>query len=193
MANTYEVELKFRIEIPETVETLLLQRGATACGVVGHVDRYFNHPSRDFRQTDEALRIRTIGDVNCVTYKGAVVGSTTKTRHEIEVGFEDGAKSADQLLEMFGLLGFRFVRDVRKTRRVYRLDQEGYEFEFGLDEVPELGHFFEIELLASEAERSSAESALWQMAHSLGLVMSEPRSYLNLLVEKDDASRRSRE
>lgn len=192
MSNTYEVELKFRIEIPETVETLLRQRGAIAQGVVSHADRYFNHPLRDFRQTDEALRVRTIGDANWVTYKGAVIGTTAKTRHEIEVGFDEGARSADQVLEILRLLGFRFVREVRKTRRSFTLNHEGHQFEIALDEVPELGHFLEIELLAEEDDRILAETALWKMAHSLGLVIAEPRSYLNLLIDHDDALRSAR-
>ncbi|WP_373650284.1 MULTISPECIES: class IV adenylate cyclase [unclassified Schlesneria] len=192
MTKTYEVELKFRIEDPASIESLLRNRGATADDVVTHVDRYFNHPSRDFRQTDEALRIRSVGNTNCVTYKGAVIGTTAKTRHEIEVGFDEGSQATDQLRQMLDLLGFRFVREVRKLRRILRLVQSGQNFELALDEVPELGQsFLEIELLAEEGERTQAESAIWQLARSLGLEVAESRSYLNLLIDRDDATRQA--
>ena len=42
-------------------------------------------PCRDFAQTDEALRIRTVGDTSFVTYKGPKLDATTKTRRELEL------------------------------------------------------------------------------------------------------------
>ena len=73
-------------------------------------DRYFNHPSRDFAQTDEALRIRTQGRETRITYKGPIVDSQTKTRREIEipVGAHDG--DDEKLAQVLVLLGFREVR-----------------------------------------------------------------------------------
>ena len=181
----YEVELKFRLNGFQTVESALRQWGAIEQPVVSHVDRYFNHPARDFRSTDEAFRIRSVGTSNCVTYKGPVLGNVAKTRHEIEVAVANGADAVEQLVEIVKCLGFRFVRDVRKTRRPFALTWNGRDYELALDEVPELGCFLEIELLAEDDDRHAAESAVWELAHSLGLDNAEPRSYLDLLVELD--------
>ena len=185
MAKLYEVELKFRIETARPIEVDLQQNGAFEVDVVSHVDRYFNHPSRDFRSTDEAYRIRSIGDANCVTYKGAVQGTVAKTRHEIEVEFAEGAEAAQKLFEMVQLLGFRFVREVRKTRRSYTLSEKRFDFVLAVDDVPGLGRFLEIEVLAENDLREAAEAVVWELAHRLKLTVAEPRSYLDLLLESD--------
>jgi adenylate cyclase class 2 len=182
---SYEVELKFRLEQPGPVEALLREHGAVERSVFPHADSYFNHPSRDFRTTDEALRIRSVGDINCVTYKGPVIGNLAKTRREIEIGFANGTSAADQLFEMVRLLGFEFVREVRKTRRSFELNWNGDDFELALDEVPGLGNFLEIEVLAEDDRRTEAEAAVWKLARSLGLRNVEPRSYLSQLLEHD--------
>jgi len=185
MAKLYEVELKFRIEITRPIEKELQEIGAVDMGVVPHVDRYFNHPSRFFRSTDEAFRIRSIGEGNCVTYKGAVQGTKAKTRREIEVEFADGEDAAQQLFVMVQLLGFRFVREVQKTRRTYSLSQEPFDFVIAVDDVPGLGRFLEIEVLAENDGRDAAEAAVWKLAHRLNLTVAESRSYLDLLLESD--------
>jgi adenylate cyclase class 2 len=180
----YEVELKFRLDDIEAVESTLRRLGAIERSKDSHTDRYFNHPSRDFRSTDEAFRIRSVGDANRLTYKGAVLGTVAKTRHEIEVGFEPGTESAERLFEMVEMLGFRFVLEVRKSRRSMTLDRNGRHFELAFDEVPPLGRFLEIELIAEDDAREAAETAVWDLAHSLGLTVAEPRSYLDLLLSK---------
>ena len=178
----FEVELKFRLDHFQPVETALRQLGAIEQSVDSHVDQYFNHPSRDFRETDEAFRIRSVGDANRLTYKGAVVGAVAKTRHEIEVGFDPGSESAERLFDLVKMLGFRFVLEVRKTRRSMSLNRNGRHFELALDEVPPLGRFLEIELLAENEGREEAEAAVWELACELGLSVAESRSYLDLLL-----------
>lgn len=180
---TYEVELKFRLPDPPSVADRLRQLGAVAVSVMSHVDRYFNHPSRNFRETDEAFRIRSMGDGNCLTYKGPVIGNVAKTRHEIEVAFATGPGQAEKMVALVKLLGFRFVRDVRKTRHSMTVDWNGRHYELAMDEVPPLGQFLEIELLVEDDKRPEAEKAVWDLAHTLGLNVAEPKSYLNMLLE----------
>lgn len=55
----FEVEQKFPLADVAAVERRLAELGAQAGGTVEQVDRYFNHPVRDFAQTDEALRLRS--------------------------------------------------------------------------------------------------------------------------------------
>ena len=156
----YEVELKFPLTSPTELLAKLTSLGATASSPIEQIDRYFNHPSRDFRQTDEGFRIRSVGNANCVTYKGPRIDSTTKMRREVEVAFADGPMAASQMLDVWQLLGFRFVREVRKTRTPLSLDWHQCLYELALDEVPPLGMFLEIELLTDEAGQDSAREAL---------------------------------
>ena len=54
---TFEVELKFPLESHEPVVQKLAELKAEPASTVEQQDTYFNHPSRDFAQTDEAVRI----------------------------------------------------------------------------------------------------------------------------------------
>ena len=139
---------------------------------------------RDFAQTDEALRIRSVGDQNWVTWKGPKIGSRTKTRREIELPLGDGTQTAEQLSEVLQILGFRSVTVVRKTRKLHELTRNGRRFEIALDEVDELGTFLEVELMADEADLKSAQDAVLELARELGLSQTEPRSYLGMLLQK---------
>ena len=178
----YEVELKFPLADPSDVLARLASLGAVSASPVEQVDRYFNHPARDFGDTDEAFRIRSVGEANCVTYKGPIIDATTKTRREIEVTFANGSDAANQMAEVWQSLGFRFVREVRKTRTPLTLDWHQRVYELALDKVPPLGTFLEIELLSDEAGRDVARDAILALARELNLTNSERRSYLELLL-----------
>ena len=80
----YEVEQKFQISDSPKLEAQLLGIGAAPFLQIEQVDTYFAHPARDFGQTDEAFRLRRIGEKNYVTYKGPKIDATTKTRQEME-------------------------------------------------------------------------------------------------------------
>ncbi|MCH7990085.1 MAG: class IV adenylate cyclase, partial [Planctomycetes bacterium] len=82
---SYEVELKFPLDDAERISAQLDGLQAERGAPIEQVDRYFNHPSRDFAQTDEALRIRTMNDRSLLTYKGPLLDAETKTRLEIEL------------------------------------------------------------------------------------------------------------
>ena len=41
------------------------------------------------------------------------------------------------------------------------------------------------QLIAEDHEREAAESAVWELAGTLGLTLAEPRSYLDLMRESD--------
>ena len=178
----YEVELKFPLVNPSDVLARLAKLGVVAASPIEQVDRYFNHPARDFGVTDEAFRIRSVGTANCVTYKGPIIDSVAKMRREIEVSFDDGPVAVSQMAEVWRSLGFRFVREVRKTRTPMSLDWQQRVYELALDDVPSLGTFLEIELLADEASRDAARDAILALARELNLTNSERRSYLELLL-----------
>ena len=58
----YEVEQKFRVNDMLAVEHALRRLGAHIEPPQLQVDCYFAHPARDFAKTDEALRIRRVGE-----------------------------------------------------------------------------------------------------------------------------------
>lgn len=185
----YEVELKFCLTDPPQVLSQLATLGATARSPIEQVDRYFNHPSRDFRQTDEAFRIRSVGDSHCVTYKGPVIDRATKMRREIEIPFADGPSIAEEAAEMLTALGFRSVYSVHKTRTPYSLTWNDREFELALDRVPNVGTFLEIELVVDELGRDAARDAILALAATLGLTQPERRSYLEIVMTHDGIER----
>lgn len=180
----YEVELKFPLNDPDAFVARLVAAGAKPGPAVDQCDLYFNHPARDFEQTDEAFRIRSIGDRHHLTYKGAVVDSQTKTRREIEVGLQ-GAEAFGKTAEMLRFLGFRPVREVRKHRQTYGLLEAGRKYEITVDAVDGLGLFAEVETLADEAGKAAAVAAILALVEQFRLPPPERKSYLQLLIEVD--------
>jgi adenylate cyclase class 2 len=179
-----EVEMKFPLVDFAAVERRLAEWGAIAHPPRTDVDQYFNAPDRDFARTDEALRLRRIGAANFVTYKGPKRDAQTKTRTEIEVGLANGDAAAADFARLVTHLGYRPVAVVRKQRRIFHLEREGFTLEVCLDEVAGLGRFVEIEILAPEEALEKARGVLLEVAAVLGLSGSERRSYLELLLAK---------
>jgi adenylate cyclase, class 2 len=182
----FEVEQKFPLEDVAAVERRLMELGAQAAGTVEQVDEYFNHPARDFAQTDEALRLRSVGEKNFITYKGPKLDTATKTRQEIELPLAEGAAAVKGYVELLPALGFRSVATVRKTRRQFHLEWQGKVVEAVLDDVAEVGQFLELELSATEADVEAAKSCIASLASRLGLAESQRRSYLELLLAGRD-------
>lgn len=183
---SYEVEMKFPLNDTKHFVPLLRGIGAEEVETESHVDRYFNHPARDFAETDEALRLRSIGEGNVVTYKGPKIDPITKTRHEIEIRYTPGKDVAAEFAEMLTLLGFQESLSVKKTRRVFHLDWQDREVEVLLDDVEGLGQYAEIETIALEGDQDAAKECVLTLAKKLGLEESERRSYLQMLIEKSE-------
>jgi adenylate cyclase, class 2 len=178
----YEVEQKFPLVDPKSVQAQLTTLGATWHEPIRQVDSYFAHPARDFAKTDEALRIRRVGDANFVTYKGPKLDAVTKTRRELELPLAPGEAGYDLFAELLVALGFRRVADVRKTRRPGALVRNGLNVELALDGVDGVGEFLELEISATDESLDAARQMLAELAAELGLESSERRSYLELLL-----------
>jgi adenylate cyclase class 2 len=179
-----EIEVKYAVSDPEQVKRQLLALGAILDKSREDVDHYFNAPDRDFGRTDEALRVRQIGQHNYVTYKGPKIDSQTKTRKEIEVALEPGKVTADEFRQLLTHLGYRPVATVRKQRGICRLQRGAFNVEIYLDEVEDLGRFIELEIMATPNDLERARTTLLQIGQELGLGHSERRSYLELLLAK---------
>lgn len=183
-----EVEVKYRAADPAAVLNRLLALGAEPSWEADEADHYFNGPDRDYRQTDEAFRIRRTAEDTRLTYKGPKREAATKTRKEVEVPIGDGREeTAAGMSELLICLGFRPVAVVRKERVVYRLDRpiggKARTIEVCFDKVDKVGSFVEVEVLADESEFEEAKAAVLRLAADLGLTDQERRSYLGMFLE----------
>jgi adenylate cyclase class 2 len=184
----YEVELKFPVTDVDRVRHVIDSLGAVWSPPVRQEDVYFAHPQRDFAVTDEAFRLRSVGDKHWLTYKGPLVDRETKTRQEVEVPLGDGSHTASQMKSLLAGLGFREVRCVAKTRHPAHVHWQNWEVEISIDAVDQLGTFVEVEIITDETQWELAKSCALSLAAHLGLTNSERRSYLQLLLEKNGAT-----
>jgi adenylate cyclase class 2 len=180
----YEVEVKFRVPDLEALAQRLSDQGAEAGPPIDQEDVYLAHPLKDFSRSDEALRLRRTGRDNRITYKGPKLGGPTKTREEIELGFEPGPEGLAKLTRLMERLGFRKVAAIRKRRRPFSARFEGRTLEVVLDHAEGLGSFAEVETLAKGPDDlPAAQEAVLGLAKALGLEDVERRSYLRMHLE----------
>ena len=177
----YEVEQKFRVAAHDSVQQALQRRGARFAPPVVQIDCYYRHPLRDFAATDEAFRLRTVGEANLLTYKGPKIDAATKTRQEIEFAIDSGPKAARACRDLLAALGFSPAGEVQKTRTAAVLPQGGDDIHIALDHVHGLGDFVELELTATADQLDHARGRIAELAAELGLIHNERRSYLELL------------
>ncbi|MBN9123011.1 MAG: class IV adenylate cyclase [Planctomycetes bacterium] len=182
-----EVEVKYRNADRIAAIATLLEWGAALTQDRTDVDLYFQAPDRDLKATDEAFRLRRSGPKNCLTYKGPKRDTETKTRAEIEVALADDDATATDAERLLVALGYKPVIAVRKKRRVYRFQRDGFDLEACFDTVDRVGEFVELEILAEEARYETAKAALLATAAELGLTEKEPRSYLAMVLELQHA------
>lgn len=168
-----EIEIKAYCQDLAAVKKRLVELDAVYLKTENESDRYFNHPSKDFGQTDEALRLRNVGTTTILTYKGPKISKKTKARIEKEVIVKDGDKTG----EILCLLGFMESGKVVKNRDYYKLG----DIIICLDDVRDLGAFVELEKIGNDLD--SIENELFNLAGKLGLEKFERRSYLEMLLK----------
>ncbi len=180
--SSRRVEVEAKIVLPgcdllRVVEERLRGLGAVHEESVVEEDTYYQHPCRDFAETDEALRIRRVDGRYELTYKGPKrVIDGSKAREEITIQL----LSASQVARLLEALGFRPVAVVRKRRDYYRLG----DIAVSLDEVDGLGCFLEAEY-RGEGEAEEAARAIREALEKLGVAGYETttKSYLELILE----------
>jgi adenylate cyclase, class 2 len=168
-----EVEVKARA--PKGIAEKIISLGGELMAVENHHDLYFNSPLRDFKESDEALRIRIKEEGARLTYKGPKLDLSTKSRLELTVRIDD----ARQMEEILNHLGFILSAKVRKRRTKY--SYQGAVL--ALDEVEGLGSFLEVEGQGKGDIEEQRENVLLVLSR-LGLNESIRSSYLELLEEK---------
>lgn len=172
-----EIEVKARAN-HEQVKELLLEMGAVFIGVQQHCDTYFNAPHRDFAETDEALRIRSVDGRSVLTYKGKKLDSVSKTREEFETEV-DGSNTKSILLA----LGFFESGVVRKKREIYKYE----DMTICLDKVGTFGEFIEVEISA-ESDIEGHRKNIFSFLKKLGINESDSirTSYLEIILENPE-------
>jgi adenylate cyclase, class 2 len=179
-----EIEMKFPVADFAAVEERLREWQAKTQPAIEEADHYFNAPDRDFARTDEAFRLRVVGAVNRVTYKGPKQAGPVKTRTEIEFALEPGAETAELFRQMAQHLGYRPSAVVKKRRTCHDFARDGFALEVCCDEVERLGRFIEVEIVTEPAQQERAREVILQVAKELGLSGHEPRSYLEMVLAK---------
>ncbi|MBD3210976.1 MAG: class IV adenylate cyclase [Candidatus Lokiarchaeota archaeon] len=192
-----EVEIKVQISDPQKIRKRFEEQGGKYIISLSHEDTYYNMPKklRDFRKTDEALRIRKSTEYdkqneskkqtnNYLTYKGAKLDNSTKTREEIETLIDDGEK----LKKILDNLGFRAVLTIKKERDLYHFDYEGAEIEALIDYIPILeSHFIEVEIQAESSRQIElSRDLLFDFLSKFQIEKKDSirKSYLELILEK---------
>jgi adenylate cyclase, class 2 len=165
-----EIEIKSRCEDHAVVIGRLRSMGALHKETRHERDLYLNHPARDFRSTDEALRLRQVGETAVLTYKGPRLGGESKTRREEEVA----VSGYETMLGILTLLGFTRSWTITKERDVFMMG----DIEICIDRVDDLGDFVELE--KKGVDRGPIEKELFRLAAELGLDRFEKKSYLEL-------------
>ncbi|MBK5114589.1 MAG: class IV adenylate cyclase [Candidatus Heimdallarchaeota archaeon] len=174
-----EVEVKIKVDDFEEIEFKLLDSGALLEEIVMQRDHYFQHPSRDFNETDEALRIREDGDRFYLTYKGPKFDPRSKTRIELNTEITS-IKNITHTLEQ---LGFQEVGIVPKERKIYLYN----ELQFCLDNVESVGLYVEVEKTIEDKSNYEIElEFIFKTIKEMGLnpENNERKSYLELFLEK---------
>jgi adenylate cyclase class 2 len=193
-----EVEVKVRVPDPQFLQERFEENNGIYKRSLLHEDTYFNMPNglRNFKETDEALRLRKSIEFNkkdktqaeitnfYLTYKGSKIDNTTKTREEIEIKID----SLDKMLALLKVLGFQEVLTVKKERELYEFEYKLYFIEVLLDYLPILDqHFLEVEfLLDSHENLEESKEILFDFLKLFGIEKEESirKSYLELIVER---------
>ncbi|NTV90958.1 MAG: class IV adenylate cyclase [Clostridiales bacterium] len=182
-----EVELKAMLGKADCHEnhetrTRILGKGFNPGACLVETDTYFSAPDRDFRETDEALRIRSAMNLSdskvdaYVTYKGKKLDGISKTRKEYETGIDD----PDTMRKLLEVLGYKAVHTVRKKRWYFTKG----DYTACIDEVEGLGCFLELEkIVDAEDDRNEVVENLMTLLGELGIDKERltRKSYLELL------------
>lgn len=194
-----EVEIKLPIENESAIAQKLLENDFKRAGKVRETDIYFNGIDRDFRQSDEAMRIRKTesldgsyliadyddlanqmpNEIYQLTYKGPKLDHVSMARKEIELQISDFESMKNILIS----LGFKPVLPVVKEREEFF----GEDMNACLDHVEGLGWFLELEMIVeSEKQREAALQAIEKQLEKLGYRMDDTTrvSYLSMLEKK---------
>ena len=137
MASPKEIEIKFLISDPKTLQTTLLQAAFRCITPSSYeLNTLYDLPGQKLRYEGELLRLRKYGEAWTLTHKARAKPGKYKSRVELETAVADGAHMDDILRA----LGYRAVFVYEKFRSEWS-DGRGHVV---LDHTP-IGDVAEIE------------------------------------------------
>jgi adenylate cyclase, class 2 len=153
-----EIEAKFRLHDPKAMRERLGTLGALPLGRVLEHNTFFDTEDSSLRAGDRGLRLRLIEPDSgprsaLLTYKGPRQAGPFKARQEEQTEVE----SAEAAMAILAAMGYAPRLFFQKFRESFQLGPARIE----LDELPELGHFLEIEAPCAEDIQAAR--------HALGL------------------------
>jgi len=180
-----EIEVKLKIDHAEQIDAVrdrLKHHDAIPLACRVEHDTFFDLPDKSIAGRDSALRLRVLLDENgklirCIlTFKGAQLPAKYKTRQEIELQLH---RQYHPVEDMLRALGFTKVIQYQKRRETWKLDKCC----IALDQLPQLGHFIEIE--------GSSEQAISKMIKKLDLTSAPQQrlTYLELVLQRIETGR----
>ncbi len=176
-----EIEIKCPINDPEGIaEKLIKKVNAKFIKTVFQKDIYLQHPSKNFKETDEAVRIRHSDDGIQLTYKGPKIDTLSKTREELCVYVDN----FETILKIFERIGFFPIAKVNKSRKIFHIEGN---ISASIDQVQDLGNFIELEFEAKDySQIETKRENLLSILDKLGLSRenTERKSYLELILAK---------
>jgi len=193
-----EIEIKAKINDFDLMKIMFKKNSGIYKISLIHEDTYFNMPQglRDFKETDEALRVRKSTEYNnndknfkqktnyYLAYKGKKMDKLTKTRKEIEIKVEKG----DELKELLKTLGFREIFTVKKERELYEFEHKNRRIEALIDYIPVLKEYFiEVEILSDSKENlDEYRNILFDFLTLFGIKKEDSitKSYLELIADR---------
>ncbi|MFX1329378.1 MAG: class IV adenylate cyclase [Promethearchaeota archaeon] len=192
-----EVEIKVKILDPELIKKKFEKNNGVYKLSLYHEDTYFNMPEglRDFKKTDEALRLRMSSEFNknyrskekiinhYITYKGKKIDNSTKTRSEIDIKIED----TDSMKKLLTKLGFQEIFTVQKERELYEFNFKNTHIKALIDYIPLLKqNFIEVECLVNSSDQiEKSREILFQFLKNFNIKKEESirESYLELILK----------
>ena len=155
-----EIEIKATFDDKEKVKQALTDLGAEEEKIKHQIDEYYNHPSRDTRETKEYIRLRYKEGENNGIFAHHI-NIADGVNKEFEVPVED-IKTFKQILEG---LSFPLLGVIDKKRETFKFK----EFTITLDEVKDIGNFVEIEVDGEESEIDEKKTQCIEVLKKLGL------------------------
>lgn len=176
--QTFEVEAKFEVESFDRIEAQYMFSAP-----VLERDTYYQHPSRDFIDSDEWLRVRSRS--NCDQLLVCYKGSKEKSESGVKVRREIEFMASQEVVHLLDILGFIPLVKVEKYRRSAVVEHEHWKKTITLDDVVGLGKYVEIEALVGEdQDKAGVVLSIERLAVQNGLSKPEKRGYAKMMLKK---------
>jgi len=159
-SHKMEIEIKAKFTDKEKIKIKLAELGAEKEKEKHQIDEYYNHPSKDTKQTNEYIRLRYKhgGEQGIFAHHINISDGVNK---EFEVKIDD-VDTFKQILKNFD---FPLLGTIDKKRETFKVN----DFTITIDEVKNIGNFIEIETFGEEDEIEAKKTKCLELLETLGI------------------------